>query len=449
MDAGHTFWKMRVKPSRDWLVREPVWACSLLFAFLPVLAGLLFRTYSYHVTPGWVEFYRQFDALFVLFEIAVVIYARERGLDIVGQIKRFSVSEKVAVALFLATFWVASAFVSEAPVLSMLRIFTWGVHIGFGFSVFHLLRDVTAEGTACLAKAALLGLCAYLPLLLFHFMLAPKPATMPGGQVIWSSALPGYLSVRLFGFTTAATAILIAAVAWQRRNDGRGRKWVYTGFLLSLMLTFWSGTRGGYIAVIMVVVMLPLMARTSPGLRWTAAMGMCTSVAAALSELLPHPDPSFGIFRPYGGQITDQITSGRLEIWARTVVWILERPLLGWGEGATMWLLADGAGHQQPHNALLQMLQSWGLIATVCALYLAGRATLRILAALRREPRLIAPAAVLLGLAIMASVDGILYNPRTTVLVVVALASALVLTSRQKQLIAPDASQPTNAPRLI
>jgi exopolysaccharide production protein ExoQ len=421
-----------------WLVREPLWAWALLLAFLPVLSGVIFRTYSYHVTPGWLELYRQFDAPFVLFEIAVALYARERGLNMAAQLSRLSTSERVAAALFFTTFWIASAFVSQVPGLSLLRIVTWVVHIWFGFALFHLMRGVTADGTACVAKAALIGLCAYVPLLVLHFALAPDPAAVPGGRIIWSSALPGYLSVRLFGFTTAVAAILLAAVAWQRRKSSDRTGWVYAGFLLALTLTFWSGTRGGYIAVLIVLAVLPLMARANPGLRWLMAMALCVLVAAVVSEWLPHPDSGFGLFRTSDGWGANQFTSGRMEIWLQTIGWISERPLLGWGESATLWLLKDGAGHQQPHNALLQMLQSWGVVATAAALFLAARAAARILVALPREPLLIVPTAALLGLAVMASVDGILYNPRTTLLVVVALSSALVLASAQKGLGQPD-----------
>ena len=112
----------------------------------------------------------------------------------------------------------------------------------------------------------------------------------------------------------------------------------------------------------------------------------------------------------------------------------MDRPAatFGWGESAISWLLENNPGHQQPHNALLQILLSWGAIASAAAVYLGFRVLRVIVNEARTSPELLAPLTVLIGLLVMSSVDGILYNPRTTILVIVSGAGALAMALRTR-----------------
>lgn len=409
---------------------QPFWAWGLGIGFLPVLSAILFRTYSYHVTPFWYEQLRQFDVIFVIFELAVIHIARCRGLDYGNLAARMSFGEKLAVGIFLGTFWVSSIFVSQVPAISGLRIIIWFIHLAFACAVFHLAGAITLAGMDRFARASFLGLCAYVPILAAHFALPPDAASLPGQQIIWSSALPGYLSVRLFGFTAATLALLAIGLLWHRSRFEMADWWLYAGLTLSLVLTFWSGTRGGFYAILLASLALPVIARTRPRLVWFAVIGTATAIAMLLSECLYQPDSSFGLFREQNSELGDNFSSGRYEIWLQSIELIAERPLLGSGESAIWWLLENNPGHQQPHNALLQMLLSWGGIATLAALYVLFRVARVLLLHIHREPILLTPVTVLLGLTIMSSVDGILYNPRTAILAIVATSIALAISLR-------------------
>ena len=422
---------------------NPCWAWGVALGFLPVFSGLLFRTYSYHLEPFWYEQLRQFDFLFVAFEMAVILAARARGLDYGVLAAKLSTSERWAFAIFLATFWVSSVFVSQLPAVSILRIVFWFIHLAFGCAVFHLAGVITQAGTDRFAKGCFVGLCCYLPILATHFSFPPDPASLAGGKIIWSSAVPGYLSVRLFGFTTATLALLAIGQLWHRHRFSSADWWLYGGLTIALALTFWSGTRGGFLAVFFATLALPIVARTKPPVVWCIVVAAATLMSIALSELLYKPDASFGLFSGRNIGLGSDFSTGRYEIWAQSVVLIAERPIFGWGESAIWWLLENNSGHQQPHNALLQLLLSWGAIATAAALYLVYRATRVLFSSITREPTLVTPVLVLLGLAIMSLVDGILYNPRTAILVIVALASALAIASRLS-----NRSQPARAKRL-
>ena len=192
------------------------WLAGLALGLLPTLSGILFRTYSYHVTPGWYEQLRQIDALFVAFEFCVIFLARKHGMDYARLAAGLARPDRIAAGVFLATFWISSVFFSQFPPVSSLRIVIWLTHFAFAFAVFHLSRTMTRQAVEDFAKGCFLGLCTYVPILAAHFALAPDPASLPGKAVIWSSAVPGYLSVRLFGFTTAALALLAIGVLWTR-----------------------------------------------------------------------------------------------------------------------------------------------------------------------------------------------------------------------------------------
>lgn len=412
---------------KAWIEVHPAWAWGSAVGFLPFVSAILFRTYSFHVTPEWYELFRQFDVLFVMLELGVIFFARERGMQYAKLWTRLSMKERLAACVFLGTFWISSVFVSQVPALSTVRIVIWCIHIAFACAVFHLSGTVAIAGMERFAKACFLGLCAYVPVLAVHFAIPSGAAQPPEGLVIWTSALPGYLSVRLFGFTMAALTLLAVGLLWHRSRIALSDWWLYAGLIISLTFTFWSGTRGGFYAVFLASFSLPLLARKRPHFVWVAAIAAATLLAALLSESLYQPDAAFGLFRSESSYIGKTYTSGRYEIWLRSIELIAQRPLLGWGESAIMWLLNDNAGHQQPHNVLLQMLLSWGAIATVAASYLLIRLARALIVGARRESTVLAPVIVLLGLAVMSSVDGILYNPRTTILVIIAAASALAI----------------------
>ena len=413
-----------------WIKRHPAWAWGLSVGFLPVLSGILFRTYSYHVTPDWYEVCRQFDALFVMFEVAVILIARERGMNYGRLVAGLSTGEKIAACTFLATFWISSIFVSQVPALSAFRVVAWCIHIAFGCSVFYLSATISQKGMERFSMACFLGLCAYVPLLVAHFAFPPEAASRSGEVIVWSSALPGYLSVRLFGFTTAVLALMAIGLLWPRRRVVFSDWWVYAGLVLSLTLTFWSGTRGGIYAILLGSLALPFLARERPRFLWLCVIVAATVVAWMVSEMLYQPNSAFGLVRSESGQLGSTFTTGRYDIWLKTIALIAQRPLLGWGESAIMWLLPNDAGNQQPHNALLQMLLSWGAVATAAALYLIYRLARVLVGSSRNERIAITPTGVLVGLAVMSSVDGILYNPRTAMLAVIAAASALAIVCR-------------------
>ncbi len=418
--------EIRMQKIFGWIRNEPYWAFGLLLGFLPVVAGLIFRTYTYNVAPFWLENLRQVDVLFIVFEIAIVLVARERGMGYLDHLRELSWVSKLAALIFILTFWWSSLFVSQAPALAMFKIMVWIVHIAFGLAIYHLAKGMTLADIEVLSKGLFWGLCAYTPILFLHFCYAPPEGGVPGGKIIWASGLPGYLSVRLLGFYTAALSVLALALLWGRQRFKRADLWLYCMLTLSLTVTFWSGTRSGVYAILIAFMLILLLSRSLPSKFWMLALFLSSAAAFWLSEQFYQPTHEFGLLR-LGGDEGSNFVTGRDIIWTFAAEKIGERPLFGWGEAAIVWLHERGAFYQQPHNAFLQMLLHWGTIATVSAILILSMTARTIILEIRRVHALLPLVAVLLALTAMSMVDGILYHPRIAILVIAAVASSLAI----------------------
>lgn len=408
----------------DWTKSEPYLAFGLLLGSLPVLAGLVFRTYTYNVAPFWLENLRQIDVLFIVFEIAVILVARERGMRYLDPLRELSLVSKLAALLFFLTFWWSSLFVSHVPGLAMFKIMVWIVHFAFGLAIYHLAQKMTFADIEAVSKGLFWGLCAYTPILFLHLYFAPPESEVFGGKIIWASAIPGYLSVRLLGFYAAALSVLALGLLWSRQRFKQTDLWLYCMLALSLTITFWSGTRSGVYAILIVFVLIPVLYRRLPSSIWVLALILSSATAFWLSEQFYQPTYEFGLLR-FGGDDGSNFLTGRNIIWAFAIEKIVERPIFGWGEAAIVWLHENGAFYQQPHNAFLQMLLHWGVIATASAILVLSVTARTIILEMRTVYALLPLVAVLLALATMSMVDGILYHPRIAILVAITVASSL------------------------
>ena len=165
-------------------LRDPLFQMGAVIGFAPVLAGLIFRTYGYHVTPVWAELLRQLDVPFILVEVAVIVWARKLGLNYRAVFDRLDLPAQYALCVFLGSFWISSAFISAEPGYSLLRASFWFVHIAFGFAVFHLAGTATRDGLARWGAALFGGFVVFLPLMAIHLATAPDPALGREGRIV-------------------------------------------------------------------------------------------------------------------------------------------------------------------------------------------------------------------------------------------------------------------------
>ncbi len=399
---------------------------ACIAASLPLLSAIMFRTYDYHVTPGWYEALRQFDFQFIIAEIGVIVWAHAKGMrfrPLFGSLDRFN---KLAVIIFVATFAISSLFIAPQPVYSLLRASYWLVHICFGCAVFHFLVLGSKDETRRTADLWTAGLILFLPIIALHFALSPPPASLPNGNVIWSSAVPGAQSVRHLGFWAG-----IVAVMWIMCNGWFGnspRSWLMRWVLASVLIAiiFWSGTRAAIVGLAGSLIIACLLMRKFPALSEISGMLLAIFAGAALSSIGLPPDASFGIFQPERYAAAGDIYTlgaGRFEIWIGSLTRFLESPIFGWGEGAILWDTKLSQGyHQQPHNSVIQFLYSWGALATAAFLFVASRLLWRLHVAAFSQPEILASLMVVDCSILMSMFDGVFYYARTIMPAVMAIA---------------------------
>jgi exopolysaccharide production protein ExoQ len=415
-----------------WLARSgAATLLVLLIGLTPFVAGLMFRTYQYHVTPGWYEALRQMDIPFLLVEIGVIFWAHAQGLRFRPFFAALDKADRYAALIFFGTFWISSALISPQPAYSLIRLSYWLVHIGFAISVWHLLRSQAQAAVPVFAKWSVIGVALFVPLLTAHFAFAPDPADTPLGEIIWTSAVPGALSVRHLGIWTGGVlALWIGHCMWlQPRRTFNLRNWLATTLLMALM--FWSGTRAAMVAVMAVLVIAIVAAWRLPSLKEAGAMLAAILVSIFLSTQAFLPDGSFGILQQDRYSLSSDanaMSSGRVELWIDALAKFAQNPLIGWGEGSIYWLIdLDGVPHLQPHNSVVQFLFSWGLIATAAAAFVMLRILWRLHIQLRQVPAMLAPLLLVDATLIMSLFDGALYFTRMIMPGALALALCLCL----------------------
>ncbi|MBB3475337.1 O-antigen ligase [Sphingomonas sp. BK345] len=395
-------------------------------ALLPIAAGLTFRTYSYGVHPSWFEVVRQLDLFYAAVEIAVVLLARHRGFSYAATFRRMPRGARVALVLFLATFWWGTVFVTGPMPFSLMRAALWPIHLLFGAALWHLCPSPDADAVRRWIMLLVAGSIAYLPLLAVHFLTAPTGSPAALEAIVWTSALPGYLSVRHFGIEWGAVLTLAIGLVWR---DPRALGGVRLGFAALLLLggaVCWSGTRAALFGVAGAIALTIVGRRHLPRPASVLLVATALLLGGAVAQQLLPPSESFGfrITPPATG--VGGFTSGRVDLWVAALHLFRARPLTGWGEGSMMWLVNwHGVSFAHPHNTPIQMLESWGIAATAAALYLIAR----LWAAVQRRDRArenILPLQMALdALLIMSLVDGVFYHARLVMLVALVAAVAL------------------------
>lgn len=408
-----------------------VWL-GLIVGFTPVLAGLIFRTHSFHVAPGWAETLRQMDVPFLLVELFVILWARGCGMGFRAVAAQLDRSARWALAIFLGTFWISSVFIAEQPGYSAVRASFWFVHVGFGFAVFHLAGQVISNRLGGFAVALCAGLVAFLPLMAIHLLNTPDPTALPGGKIIWSSAIPGCLSVRHLGIWSALVLACAVGVLYADRW-AMGYRLLACGMIfIATAVLFWSGTRAGVYGLAGAGVVLLATLRRLPPLRLLLLAFLAAALGALVSSLGLPPDNSFGLLNSddlLPGTDPDRFSAGRIILWVGMMKAFVASPFFGTGEGSILWLLhlPGGAYHVQPHNAVVQMLGSWGIVACAAAAYLTYRVLVAVHQAARNDTAAIFVMVMVDTLLLMSLADGVLYFSRF--IMWFAAGAAVVLAS--------------------
>lgn len=397
---------------------------------MPVVAALLYPTYRHFVQPAWAEWTRLIELPFVICEVFVVHWALRSGMNLPAMWQKLARDLKIATWILLVGLFASSVLISAAPLQSLNMSIITLIHLLFALSVFHLVSSSSSRDMTPFMFALAAGLIILAMLTAFRFGFPPPLSQVPGREIEWASAVPGFISVRHFGSWTAAITAAFMALLLYPDDDRRIGWWRFFYFLAAAM-TIWSGTRAAVLALMLTALILVLTKRKLPTVRALGILSILTVAAVAASwPLLPADDPAFQLFRinGYGADHVDnmnQVASGRMVLWAATWDRWLDSPLFGWGTGSVFWEVYVDWNHTQPHNVVLQFLISWGLVGAAGALWLLGRAVVTAQRTAQRQPDLHPPLAMLYTLLLMSLVEGMLHYPRFIMLIMILFAVIL------------------------
>ena len=118
---------------------------GMLFSALLLFMGFAFPTYDIKMQSDQLDFMRQVGLPFMVAELAVVLFAASRGFSIDATWRALPRSTRIALALFLATFWISSVFVSPFPVFSTTLCLVTVSHLLFLGALVHVLGPASVK----------------------------------------------------------------------------------------------------------------------------------------------------------------------------------------------------------------------------------------------------------------------------------------------------------------
>jgi exopolysaccharide production protein ExoQ len=422
--------KQALEPAPSQSLSDPLFIVGILIGIIiPVVSAVLYPTYTFMMATPWVEWTRLLELPFVASEIAIIFWAIRNGMSMTERLSKSPVDLKFALLLLGVGCTISSAFISRRPADSLtISVFTL-VHLLFFTSIMFFAKNRSFHQDLFL-KITGIGLFVIALMTAIKFAFPPQPSHVLGGKIIWSSALPGFISVRHLGSWTGPICAAFTAILL---TDGKRRQLSLTHVLyfFSAAMTIWSGTRAAIVAIAATAAISIVMNRKIPNFRDLSIMAMLTGAALTVAWLLlPYHDPIFRLFVTEDFSDANIVTGGRLELWAATYDRWLDSPLLGWGSGSTFWEVFVGWTHTQPHNAFLQFLISWGFVGASGALWMLGRAIFAAHKQTLRYPELQPMLAMLHTLLIMSLLEGMLHYPRFIMLIMFLFA--IILSHRRR-----------------
>lgn len=301
-----------------------------------------------------------------LLEMTFVLLATARGFSLFAAVREAPTVSKAGFAMLVAVVVAGAAFSSKVPILSLIGLGKIVIHALFFLAIRDQLSRANAKLRNTIWTAIGLGLLAYWAIWGFNiWAFEPRDAE-------WVGLVPAVTNVRGLGFFALAGFFAGAVLAL----SGNSKRSTYLlGTVISasaLIMILWTGSRGGLIAVF---VALSLLAILSSHFRVNLAKFsiIVFPVAVSISLLLPTVNPSYGveriIFSSVGAPADSDPSSGRIEMWVGTIEKIKGRPIAGWGvEQFATAGPEKTLGFKQPHNMILQLLFSTGILGAIAAL---------------------------------------------------------------------------------
>lgn len=269
------------------------------------------------------------------------------------------------------------------------------------------------------------NLILILTMLLLKWNILEAPRDLP-----WVENTPFVNNIRHLGYLVC---MLLPVGFYGLNNSNRIGVIVSIGFLsLAWALIFWMGGRGAFVGVVFIsIVAWFVLNKHKHWLYLTALIGFL------LSQPFWVNDPSLNLFRIHAlsGNVLEQanaLSANRVFIWLKTIeVWWQNAPIFGLGADSYRYLFHDEFPNTvHPHNLILQLLISYGLVGLFAALILLYQYLKFLWFAPKRNQ--------LIGLCVLAGlthslVDGVLYHAFSSFLFFSLLPLSLIVVHPSKE----------------
>ncbi len=188
---------------------------------------------------------------------------------------------------------------------------------------------------------------------------------------LWPNFIPGFVHIRIYGFSLIiAIAVGTGLLASSRAGKPLITICLLAGLLLLWTALFWSGSRSGLAAFLLVFPVMFLLIKHA---RKALLLGLLPLViGAALSSQIPAQSEAFGIFNSFEDTFKatsiDRISSGRIKEWQFVLDNIADNPVFGQGFGQRLYIVSDNMlVHVHTHNIVLEAALGWGWVGALLA----------------------------------------------------------------------------------
>lgn len=398
-----------------------------LIAATPILFAA--ATWDSVGVPSYQWALRFFGVPILCVEVLTLYSALVQGFSPTDAIARLSLPARSLLSVLIAVAFGTALLVAPDQAMASVRTIMNIIHLLFAMAVLWLLRERWQYLAGAIWPAIVAGTCGFALLAFVFAALVPHPERFD-----WKYFGLAVTNVRQLGFySSVGTAAALGMVA--TRHDRRSYGLYTFAATMLLGLSWWSGTRGGPMAVLIACGAGSLVWPRMRTLRVVSALIVSFTISALASLLYPIHSPYFGVFRIFysvaEGSSADDMSSGRLLTWLGTLRKIAERPLFGWGEGQFRTVVPEAWGEfNHPHNFILQSLLQWGVVGTAAFLGLVGMTILRLIPGSRFNREQTTPALLVAGtLVAYACFEGTLFHPWP--IMVLGLSVAVVLAQQR------------------
>ena len=315
-----------------------------------------------------------FDLSWLFFSFTLVAASILSNAPVIEEAKKLS---KVYLAIFVlfGCVWAYTTIV-VAP-SSRMANYASGIGITailVGLASSALKRRFGNQVVITMSWALFIAMLLHAPSWIWLYMLEGENPTFD-----WKYHLPGVPGLRMYSYSVeVGIAAGLGLYFLSDPRETQKRVALFLGTTVLWMLLFWSGGRGGLIALLTSTIVAAFVIPEFASKIWKF-ISTTIIAGAGLSLLLPVPSVDYGLLGRVGKTMNsntlDGISTGRLTVWSDAYHIFLERPIFGHGVAQYRHITEsiELVKLEQVHNILFESLMSFGLVGTVFLVFLLGK----------------------------------------------------------------------------